>query len=221
MFAIKDKFPGAGYTDLRVEAPPATGLDANLGRLPVLDVTENGVTTTIGQSKGIWAYVASELGLLGSTPLETAQVWAFVEHISELMAFYSKHVPWGSTPTEETFAALFDDDSASDFAGPAVGATQSKRNVRWYAGRLERIVGDGFAVGGKLTLADVLIYYRFGDSLPEEGHEKVAKAQREPFGSLERTQKLLATHPRLAKIVDSVAAIPSVQKWKAIRKNTF
>ena len=131
-------------------------------------------------------------------------------------------MPFGATPSEETLAALFDDATASDFTGPAVGETASKRNIRWYAGRMERLVGaDGFAVGSKLSLADVLIYYRFGDVLPEAGHEKVAKHMREPFGSLERTAKLLAAHPRLAKIVANVAAIPNVQKWLAMRANTF
>ena len=63
---------------------------------------------------------------------------------------------------------------------------------------------------------------RFGDCLPEAGNEKVAKTTREPFGSLERTQKLLAAHPRLAKIVANVAANAGVQKWLAMRgSNSF
>ena len=36
--AIAGLFPGAGYTDVRVSAPPeGASLDANLGRLPCID----------------------------------------------------------------------------------------------------------------------------------------------------------------------------------------
>lgn len=140
--------------------------------------------------------------------------------MTELGAAYSKLVPWGSTPSDEILATLFDDATANDLTGPADGSKASSRNIRWFAGRMEALVGaDGFAVGGKLSLADVLIFARFGDCLPEAGHEKVAKHMREPFGSLERTQKLLAAHPRLAKIVANVAANAGVQKWLAMRAN--
>ena len=221
MLAIAGKFPGAGYTDARHSAPPAgDALNANLGRLPVLDVTVDGKTSTIGQSKGIYTYIASTHNLFGSTPLETAQIVAFDAHMTELGAAYSKLVPWGSTPSDEILATLFDDATANDLTGPADGSKASSRNIRWFAGRMEALVGaDGFAVGGKLSLADVLIFARFGDCLPEAGHEKVAKHMREPFGSLERTQKLLAAHPRLAKIVANVAANAGVQKWLAMRAN--
>lgn len=217
MLAIDGKFPGNGYTDERHSAPPAgTILDANLGRLPCLDVKTGGVTTTVGQSKGIYHYIASTSGLLGSSPLEAAQITAFVEHITEMNTFASKVVPWGTVPTEESFAALFDDATASDYTGPAVGANSAKRNVLWYTGRMENIVGsNGFCVGNKLSLADVLLFVRFGDVLPEAGNEKVT--MREPFGSLAHTTKLLAAHPNIKKIVANVAANANVVKWLATR----
>ena len=224
MLAIAGKFPGAGYTDARHSAPPAgDALNANLGRLPVLDVVVDGKKTAIGQSKGIYTYIASTHGLFGSSPLEAAQIVAFDSHMTELGAAYAKHVPWGTVPSEETLTALFDDATANDLTGPADSSKSASRNIRWFAGRMEALVGDdGFAVGGKLSLADVLIFARFGDCLPEAGNEKVAKTTREPFGSLERTQKLLAAHPRLAKIVANVAANAGVQKWLAMRgSNSF
>ena len=218
MLAIDGKFPGKGYTDERFDAPPTEGLDANLGRLPILNVTTDGVTTSVGQSKGIYQYVASVTGLLGSTPLEGAQIITFAEHMTEMNLFFSKTVPYGTVPTDEAFVTLFDDATATDYTGVADGKNSSKRNILWYASRMEHIVGkDGFAVGGKLSLADVLIFSRFGECLPEAGNEKVAKTSREPFGSLERTQKLLAQLPNLSKIVATVANHPNVVKWLAMR----
>ena len=81
--------------------------------------------------------------------------------MTELGAAYSKLVPWGSTPSDEILATLFDDATANDLTGPADGSKASSRNIRWFAGRMEALVGaDGFAVGGKLSLADVLIFAR-------------------------------------------------------------
>ena len=120
-----------------------------------------------------------------------------------------------------TLSALdtfFNESEAVDFSGPADGAKRSARNLVWYAGRLEKLVGDGFAVGGKLSLADVLLYNHFADSLtPEQCTGELPAHRREPFASLERTNAMLARHPRLSACIASVAAHPNVKKWMAER----
>ena len=209
---------GKSFTDARHDAPPATGLDANLGRLPVLDVVVDGKKTVIGQSLSIWYYVASECGLLGDSPLEAAQIICLVKHIEEMGEVVAKAVPWGTAPTPESLASLFDDATATDYSGPADGSKRASRNVLWHAKRLEGIVGTGgFAVGNKISLADVLIHNRFGDSLPEAGNEKIASFMREPLKSLAHTQKLLASCPNLSQIVQNVANHAEVKKWLETR----
>ena len=155
---------------------------------------------TIGQSSAINSYVAGVTGLNGATPVEAAQILAFSE------------------PTEAANATFFDSNDATDFAGPADGAKRDARNLLWFMGRMERLVGDGFAVGGKISLADVLIYRAFGDSLSEaQANEGLPAHRREPFGSLARVNAALGKHPKLAKIVASVAAHPNIAKWLATR----
>ena len=216
LLAIAGHFPGAGYVDAR--GPPAAGdadIDANLGRLPTL-VTREGVA--IGQSAAINHYVAGVTGLLGDGPLEAAQIIAFHEHLAELNQQFRKLVPYGVEPDAAKLDTFFGASGATDFAGPADGATRDSRNLLWYMGRLERLVGDGFVVGGKLTLADVEVFRAFGDALtPEQAAPGLPAWRREPFSDASRTRAALAAHPRLQKIVDNVGAHPNIKKWIEVR----
>lgn len=83
---------------------------------------------------------------------------------------------------------------------------------------MEKLVGDGYAVGNKLSLADVLLYNALADSLtPEECAGDLPAHRREPFSSLEHCKAALAAHPRIAKCVASVAAHPNIVKWMSTR----
>lgn len=208
--------PQAGYTDVRCSAPPpGSELDANLGRLPCLEV--DGVS--IGQSTAINYFIAQHCGLLGSSPAEAAKILSFQEHIKELRDVWSKNVPWGTEPTAAFLETFFDDASANDYTGPANGEKRAARHLLWFMGRMEGLVGsDGFAVGGKFSLADVLLFNCFADSLtPEECATELPAYRREPFSSLSRTSAALAKHPKIAKIVANVAAHPNIKKWMAER----
>ena len=205
----------SGYTDSRFSAPPGgSELNANLGRLPILECAEG----SIGQSAAINYYVAQKTGLLGSNPFEASQIISFSEHMKELSTAFRALVPYGVEPTAEALNTFFDDSTATDYTGPADGSKRSSRQLLWFLGRMENIVGDGFAVGGKLSLADVLLFNAFADSLTEEQTlSELPAHRREPFCSLARTQAALAKHPKLAKIVAGVAAHPNIQKWLSIR----
>ena len=217
MLAIAGHFPGAGYTDVRVAGAPPAGaeLDANLGRLPCLEVGG----TSIGQSAAINYFVATHTGLMGANPAEAAQIISFTEHVKELSAAFRTLVPYGAEPTPAALDTFFDDAAATDFTGPADGSKRASRFLKWYMGRMELLVGDGFCVGGKLSLADVMLFNTFADSLTAEetASGDLPAHRREPFSSLARTQAALAAHPRLAKCVASVAAHPNIAKWMATR----
>ena len=218
--AIAGRFPGDaynGYLDHRHTTPPKGDLlAANLGRLP-LCVTADG-HSTIGQSAAINFYIADETGMMGSNSVEAAKIMGIVESLKELREAWHKLVPHGSQGTPESLTLFFEGTEASDLTGPAVSGTASKRHLQWYLGRLEHLVGDkGYAVGSKLSLADVYMFNMFADFLPLETHPDMPQMQREPFGDLARVQKVLKAFPKIEACVASVANHPNVIKWHAMR----
>lgn len=202
------------YTDVRVEDPSAAGnLDANLGRLPVAEI--DGVA--VGQSAAINHAVAAACGLLGASPLDAAQIIAVCEHVKELVAAYRGFVPYGTEPTAAGNTAFFE-DAALDTSGVAAYETRAARGLRWHLGRLERVLGDGCAVGGRLSLADVVLFSALGDTLAADRTKEPLPAwKREPFGDAARTAATLAAFPRVAKCVAAVAEHEKVKAWLAAR----
>lgn len=215
MLAAAGKFPDADYENVlhkddaeRAAALPADGPEfkANLGRIPFIRTPEGAV---IGQSMAIYNYVAATTGFLGSSPAETAKIVSFVEHCKEVKAAWRALAGWGPV-SDETVAKWHNADTPStDFSGPSVRATASTRVLPWWARRIEAdLPGGGFAVGGKLSLADFELYNTFGESMNDK----------EPFGDKAKTAALLAAHaPKLAAVVATVAANEGVQKWIAVR----
>ena len=206
---------GKEYKDVRATGTDDKGdsLDANLGRLPLLETTAGG---KIGQSAAINFFVATECGMLGSSSLEAAQILAFIEHIKELSAAYRTASPWGTEPVPEKMAEFFDDASATDYTGPA--ARGGKRAFLWFLGRMELLVGaDGFAVGGKLSLADVMLYGLLGDTLDATLHEDMPAWKREPLTDKAKVDAALVKHPKIAACVASVAQHPAIIAWMAKR----
>ena len=60
------------------------------------------------------------------------------------------------------------------------------------------LVGShGHSVGSAFTLADIVIFNAFGDSLPAQENPNLPPHLREPFGSASRTQLLLRKHPKV------------------------
>ena len=209
---------GVDVSDERLPtgAPEGAITEANLGRMPVL-VTPEGVS--IGQSAAINHYVAETCCLLGKNATEAAAIVSFQEHFTDMNVAWSKLVPFGTEPTAEAFAAFFDETAAPDLAGVAVRATQPKRNLCWFVGRMERLVGaKGYAVGSALSLADVLIFRVLADVVPADAiNEKEPAWKREPFASLARVNAVLAKCPKLQAIIANVKANAGLQKYLAAR----
>jgi glutathione S-transferase len=213
LLAISGKFPGADYTDGRNSAPPA-GLEANLGRMPVLATQEG----SVGQSVAINYYVAATNDLLGSTPLEAARILSVQAHVTEMMDCFRKIVPYGATPTEEDLSKWFD-TGATDSSGPADGSRRPERFAQWWVGRIEASLDDaGYAVGSALSLADVVLYNCFAEVLLEsERGEGFADWRAEPMCSLARTSKLLEAAPKLSGAIEKVKNHEGTKKWLGMR----
>lgn len=211
ILAIAGKFPGSGYEDGRFSAP-ADGLESNLGRMPVATIGEE----SFGQSVAINFVLASEHGLMGSNTFEAGHILSIAEHLKELAGAYGKLVPWGTDPTPENLDLWFD-GGAKDSTGPADRDGAATRYLTWFMGRIEATLGSGgFAVGDKLSLADVMLFLIFFDTLTEDQAE-FSVLRREPFGSKARTDALLSKHPKIKASVDAVAANKNVIKYRSER----
>lgn len=206
------KYCQGDYEDGRYSAPIGD-LTANLGRMPVISIGEE----TIGQSAAINFYIAIENGLMGSSNLEAAQIISISEHLKELMTAFRALVPYGQEPSAESLDKWFD-GGATDTSGPAVGADRSNRFLSWFMGRMEATLGsEGFAVGNKLSLADVLIYETFAEFLKDEEAGDLPQFRRESFCSKARTDLALSKHPKLKACCEAVASNANIKKWLDMR----
>jgi glutathione S-transferase len=182
--------------------------------MPVLQVGED----SIGQSSAINQYLARENGLMGGNNIESAQIVTITEHVKEMITAFKGVVPWGKEPPSDALDKWFTGGS-TDFTGTAVRAGQSTRYLNWWMGRIEPIIGSkGFAVGSQLSLADIVLFNTFMDTLSEEqAAAGVPKWRREPFCDQARTNAALARHPKILASCTTVATHPHIQKWLQIR----
>eukprot|EP01041_Mallomonas_annulata_P006071 gene6071-12246_t len=141
MFAIS----GTTFNDVRYglnspefgEAKGSGDLTFNMDRAPIL--IYNG--TAIGQARTIERFVAKKMGFFGADDIEAAHVDMIAEHIRDIKQFYS-----------QAKAGKKDDELAE-----AKAKFMSEKFPEWMA-KLEKCLGSsGFAVGNKMSLADVVI----------------------------------------------------------------
>jgi glutathione S-transferase len=210
--AVAGKYPGDGYTDARYTAPPAN-LSANLGRMPTVDGSEG----SIGQSTSIYYYVGAQCNLLGDSVYETAKILELNEHLKEMKDTYFKGSPYGTSCTPE-FANNWFDGGGDDIDGAA--QNRGNRYLTWFLGRINASLEgkNGFAVGARLSLGDILIYnyleeHLSGDQISGEPN----KPQYLPFESLDRTRAAVAKFPKIAASIELVKAHPGIKKWLAMR----
>ena len=228
MFAIAN----ISFNDVRnsiVPCPSEFGLDSNLGRLPVLKTSnardEGG---SVGQSLSINFYIATVCDLMGTSALEAAQILSVVEHARECKEAWQKLKPYGVEPTQEILDQWFASGGV-DIKGTADGKNKGKRYLLWYLGRIERALhNNGFAVGTKLSLADVTLYNIFAETLileqesvetsPFTGYPTLCqrpmpKWRTEPFANEKRMKHLLLNYPKILSSIEKVRSHTNVQRW--------
>jgi len=125
-------------------------LTINMERVPVL--TYNG-TVQIGQSKTIERFVAKKFGLMGSNDVEEALIDMISEHVRDIKQKYY-----------DARAGKKDAELAA-----AKEAFVNTEYPQWTA-KLEKTLSgtNGFAVGGKVSLADVVIYNLVTDTFEDK-----------------------------------------------------
>eukprot|EP00604_Paraphysomonas_vestita_P003464 CAMPEP_0174820488 /NCGR_PEP_ID=MMETSP1107-20130205/4369_1 /TAXON_ID=36770 /ORGANISM="Paraphysomonas vestita, Strain GFlagA" /LENGTH=219 /DNA_ID=CAMNT_0016035955 /DNA_START=152 /DNA_END=811 /DNA_ORIENTATION=- len=213
ILAVAGKFPPNDYIDGRYNSPPE-GLKSNLGRMPVVTIGEE----SVGQSLAIYLYLALENGLAGNSNLETAQILSIFEHIKEMNTAYRTVVPPGTEPTPEAHEKWFN-SGATDVLGTADSSQRSSRYFKWWLGRIEQSLDtEGYAVGNKLSAADIALYYAFAEELKDnESKENLPKWSREPFGSKLKVSSELENYPRIKSSIQAVANNENFIKWLSLR----
>jgi len=162
-------------------------LDISLGKVPLLEV--DGVK--IGQSKAIERYLAKELGLAGSSPVEAAQVDQLGETVRDIKDAYQK------------VRGVQDEEA------------KKKGMEKWFAEDLPNWVklaekslpaGPGpFMVGGKVSAADLLFYTLL---LAPGGF----------FDNTEGAKASFQDSPKIKAALEAVDALPQLQEYLKNRK---
>eukprot|EP00282_Hemiselmis_andersenii_P008447 CAMPEP_0114124612 /NCGR_PEP_ID=MMETSP0043_2-20121206/8870_1 /TAXON_ID=464988 /ORGANISM="Hemiselmis andersenii, Strain CCMP644" /LENGTH=216 /DNA_ID=CAMNT_0001217503 /DNA_START=104 /DNA_END=754 /DNA_ORIENTATION=+ len=175
-----------GFAKPEFEAGKAAGTyDVNMGRLPILNV--GGVE--IPQSKAIECYLAKKYGFAGDNEVQAAQIEGIAEHVGDIKTAYIKAK--GEADKEAAMAKWFSED------------------IKTWLGKLENAVkktsgGKGFAVGTKLSYADVVIYSFLAEF----------------FDNLDGVKASAAGCPTLLSIQEAVAANDKLKAWQAKRPQT-
>lgn len=158
--------------------------DKSMGKLPILRVTENGHTTEIPQSKAIERYISKRYGLMGNGLLEEAKIDAVCECIRDIKDRYQKV----RSGTDEEKANYFSNLLPSEFAD------------------LVRVLDHDtkYAVGNRLSLADVSIYCLVTQF----------------YDNKDSVKNIAASIPRIRDIVIRVASRPEVRVYLTDRPET-
>lgn len=182
--------PGDFSTIQREEfdADKAAGkMTVAMGKVPVLDA---GPDFSLPQSKAIERYLAKRFGMMGATPEEEAWVDAIAEHVKDINDAYSKK-------------GLFFMKDAEKKA--EIQKTWFDEELPPMLERLDAAIpgADGCAVGGKVSLADVVIFKLLKDTYDRDVAE------------------LYAGLPKLKAIVASLDNNEKLQAWLAERPITM
>lgn len=153
----------------------------SLNKVPFLEV--DGVT--IPQSKTIERFLATRFGLMGTSVMDYARIDSICECVRDFKDMYQK-VRVAENKTEAT--------------NEWFTVTLIERLTL-----LENLLGsDGFSVGDKLSLSDVVLYSFITNF----------------FDNKEASMNATLATPKLRKIVDNVHSLPEMKEWLEKRPNT-
>ncbi len=158
--------------------------DRSMGKLPILRITENFVTTEIPQSKAIERFISKRYGLMGSNLFEESKIDAVCECIRDIKDRYQKV----KSGTDEEKANYFLNVLPTEFSDLAKVLDQDTK----------------YAIGNKLSLADVSIYCLITQF----------------YDNKEPVKNVAANIPRIRDIVIRVAARPEIRVYLSDRIQT-
>lgn len=162
--------------------------DINMGKVPVLEV---GSAFRLPQSKAIERYLARKFGMMGSTPEEEAWVDAMAEHVRDINDAYNR----------KGITFMKDEEKKAELT-----RTWFDEELPELLGKFEKALpgtSAGFAVGNKMSYADVTIFKLLKDTYQQDAGLAFADC------------------PKLQAIVDNVAKTEGLQKWLEERPKTM
>lgn len=194
-FPIRSK-EGGGFETPEFSAAKLRGdFRINMDRVPLLQINNE---VHIGQSRAIERYVANKCGLMGSSEEERAQIDCIAENIRDIKDKWGKirmTGGFGPNPEKEKLMEKW-------FAGGEL--------AEWLA-KLEKSLcssSSTFAVGDKLSYADVSIWHLLRDYFYTEKQEA-------------KTAERSASCTRLSGIADKVGDLPALKAYMSNRPNTM
>lgn len=215
LLASAGLFPGEGYEDVRLSGEQFKAMKEsgelpkeNMNRLPVLEYDGQ----VVGQSSAIARYLAKQLGFFGRTDLEGAKIDALCEDLVDLKAAYRKLIPYRTKMEDQEKQDAIHKWFHTPSSPPK--DDRSERQLRWFLDHLENLVGDdGFAVGGAPSLADAYLF----NTLSEHDSSLEDKDYGEPFGNKAEVDTVLASYPKLRRVLDTFRNSWGMTKWLETR----
>ena len=179
------------------EAKASGKLWKSMGKVPFLNV---GGDTVISQSKAIERYLAGRFDMLGSSPEEGALIDSYCEYIRDFKTTYQR-----VKRKEDKESALVEWFEVTLPAKLGEFDVLLTRNTD-FQDIPETIIlpNKRFAVGGKLSLADIVIYSFLSDF----------------FDNKEGVRAACSTCTTLNNIVRTVGKNEHVKKWVETREQT-
>jgi len=153
----------------------------SLNKVPYLEV--EGVV--IPQSKSIERYLGKKYGLMGSSDIESARVDSLCECIRDFKDLYQ--------PVRK--AENRDEAMNEWFTKTLV------EKLRLFENLLD---GDGYSVGDKLSLSDIVLYAFITQF----------------FDNKEASMNATLISPKVRSVIDNVAKVPQIMKWLEDRPKT-
>jgi len=162
------------------EARKSGLLDKSMGKVPLLEIYEKGEKFSIPQSKAIERYISKRWGLMGQNLNEEARIDAICECVKDIKEDYQK--------------IRHNSDNSTYFL-----------NLHKDFKNLEKALDENtsYAIGNKLSLADVYIYYLVTQ-----------------FYDNKKVLDIAGHIPRIRDIVTKVASRPEVRVWIMGRPKT-
>jgi glutathione S-transferase len=172
----------------------------SLDKLPFLEVEGE----VISQSKSIERFLASKFDMMGSTPLEAAKIDSLCEWVRDFKDMYQKVRNASADEKEETKSKFFGETLPERLLAfnKILAVTSSETNpesVFTFTGN-EQL----YAVGNKLSLADIVIYAFLVDF----------------FDDKDLVQKAYVSCDKLKAIVNTVSNVEGIKKWVENRPQT-
>ena len=154
---------------------------------------------SFGCRRTVQHYLANLLDLAGSNALDIARI----DNLCEL-----------AQDADDAFGKLSSKDKE---AGAWFADEEGKRTLPFWLRSIEKLVGsDGFAIGGALSAADIVLYSKFADCCTTRG--LFGPPNSEPFGSKTKTDDALAKYaPKLGSILSQLHRKPEMQAYLEAR----